>query len=346
VLWGDDRAEAAAVRTFGNGGQSRKFLMVKALITVLAVLCLVPSLPALGWHAVPTWSALLAGVAVTLVLGNPWASRTKGLTPQLLSLSVMGLGAAMNLRTVAVVGLQGLGYTLVGISATLALGALLGGFLHVRRATGTLVSVGTAICGGSAIAAAAPVIGADAEETSAALGIVFLLNATALLLFPAIGHHFYLTQHAFGLWAALAIHDTSSVVGAAATYGPDALVVATTTKLVRALWIVPVTLALGAWVAHPAVESTGKPTAKRPWFILGFLAAAALVSFVPALQPAGKLVAALAQRLLVLTLFLLGLGLSRAALARVGARPFLMGVALWVLVASGTLAALLLGWIR
>lgn len=320
--------------------------MVKALITVLAVLCLLPSLPVVGWHAVPTWSSLLAGVAVTLLFGNPWASRTKGLTPQLLSTSVMGLGAAMNLRTVALVGLQGLGYTLVGISATLGVGALLGGFLRVRRATGTLVSVGTAICGGSAIAAAAPVIGADAEETSAALGIVFLLNATALLLFPAIGHHFSLTQHAFGLWAALAIHDTSSVVGAAATYGPDALVVATTTKLVRALWIVPVTLALGAWVARPAVESTEKPKAKRPWFILGFLAAAALVSFVPALQPAGKFVAALAQRLLVLTLFLLGLGLSRTALARVGARPFLMGVVLWVLVASGTLAALLLGWIR
>jgi uncharacterized integral membrane protein (TIGR00698 family) len=320
--------------------------MVKALITAFAALCLVPTLPAVGWHAVPTWAALLAGVAVTLVLGNPWASTTKQLTPQLLALSVMGLGAAMNLRTVAVVGLQGFGYTLVGITGTLGLGALLGRLLNVGRATGTLVSVGTAICGGSAIAAAAPVIGADAEETSAALGIVFLLNATALLLFPLIGHQLGLTQHAFGLWAALAIHDTSSVVGAASTYGPDALVVATTTKLVRALWIVPVTLALGAWVARRGTESTAKPKAKRPWFILGFLAAAALVSFVPALQPAGKLLAAAAQRLLVLTLFLLGLGLSRAALARVGARPFLMGVVLWVLVASATLAALLVGWIH
>jgi uncharacterized integral membrane protein (TIGR00698 family) len=324
----------------------RKSLMVKPLIALLAVLCLVPDLPPLGWHALPTWGALLAGVAVTLVLGNPWTARTKSLTPQLLAVSVMGLGAAMNLRTVAVVGLQGFGYTLVGIGATLAMGALLGRVLAVRRATGTLVSVGTAICGGSAIAAAAPVIGADDEETSAALGIVFLLNATALLLFPAIGHHFGLTQHAFGLWAALAIHDTSSVVGAAATYGPEALVVATTTKLVRALWIVPVTLGLGALVARPAAGSTGRPKAKRPWFILGFLAAAALVSFLPALQPAGKLVASLAQRLLVLTLFLLGLGLSRAALARVGARPFFMGFVLWLLVASGTLGALLLGWIR
>jgi uncharacterized integral membrane protein (TIGR00698 family) len=320
--------------------------MVKALITLLAVACLLPELPTLGWHAVPTWGALLAGLAVTLVFGNPWASRTKTLTPRLLALSVMGLGAAMNLRTVAVVGLQGFGYTVVGISATLLLGVLLGRALVVRRATGTLVSVGTAICGGSAIAAAAPVIGADAEETSAALGIVFFLNATALLLFPFIGHHYGLSQHAFGLWAALAIHDTSSVVGAAATYGPEALVVATTTKLVRALWIVPVTLGLGALVARSTTQAAEAPRAKRPWFILGFLAAAALVSFVPTLQPAGKLVASLAQRLLVLTLFLLGLGLSRAALARVGARPFLMGIVLWVVVASATLGALLLGWIR
>ena len=320
--------------------------MVKALITLLAALCLLPSLPAVGWSALPTWGALLAGVAVTLVLGNPWASTTKRLTPQLLAVSVVGLGAAMNLHTVAVLGLQGFGYTLVGITATLALGALLGRVFSVRRATGTLVSVGTAICGGSAIAAAAPVIGADAEETSAALGIVFLLNATALLLFPFIGHHLALTQHAFGLWAALAVHDTSSVVGAAAAYGPDAVTVATTTKLVRALWIVPVTLGLGALVARSTTQAADAPKAKRPWFILGFLGAAALVSFVPALQPAGKFVASLAQRLLVLTLFLLGLGLSRAALVRVGARPFLMGVVLWVVVASATLGALLLGWIH
>jgi uncharacterized integral membrane protein (TIGR00698 family) len=321
-------------------------LMAKPLILLLALACVLPNLPALGWHAIPTWAALLAGVAVTLALGNPFASRTKRLTPQLLALSVMGLGATMNLRTVAVVGLEGFGYTLVGITATLSLGTLLGRVLSVRWATSTLVSVGTAICGGSAIAAAAPVIGADDEETSAALGIVFLLNATALVLFPSIGHYLGLSQHAFGLWAALAIHDTSSVVGAAATYGPEALMVATTTKLVRALWIVPVTLGLGALVARTASSATEKPTAKRPWFILGFLAAAALVSFVPGLAPGGRLVAALAQRLLVLTLFLLGLGLSRAAVARVGGRPFFMGVALWLLVASATLGALLLGWIR
>ena len=320
-------------------------MTAKVLIGLIAALCLLPDVPGLGWRALPTWGALLLGVAVTLVLGNPWAARTKGWTPRLLSTSVVGLGAAMNLRTVLVVGLQGFGYTLVGIAGTLAAAAALQRWFAVRRATGILVGVGTAICGGSAIAAAAPVIGADDEDTSAALGIVFLLNATALLAFPAIGHRLQLSQHAFGLWAALAIHDTSSVVGAAASYGPEALLVATTTKLVRALWIVPVTLALGAVVARQRKTAAGKPKAKRPWFILGFLAMAALVTFVPALQPAGKTVALISQRALVLTLFLLGLGLSRAAVTRVGARPFVMGLGLWILVGSATLGALLLGWI-
>jgi uncharacterized membrane protein YadS len=183
--------------------------MARIVIPVLAFLCLVPNIPGLRWHAIPTWAALLAGVAVALTLHNPWASRTKPLTPQLLAASVIGLGAAMDLRTVAVVGLQGFGYTFAGITCTLALGALIGRVLSVRRATGMLVAVGTAICGGSAIAAAAPVIGADEDDTSAALGIVFLLNGTALLLFPPVGHALGMSQHAFGLWAALAIHDTS-----------------------------------------------------------------------------------------------------------------------------------------
>ncbi|HTP52889.1 MAG TPA: putative sulfate exporter family transporter, partial [Anaeromyxobacteraceae bacterium] len=249
--------------------------MARVLVPLVAALCLIPDAPVLGWRAIPTWGALLAGVAVALTFRNPWPARTKALTPRLLAVSVVGLGAAMNLRTVAIAGLQGFGYTLAGIACTLALGAAITRLLAVRRETGILVSVGTAICGGSAIAAAAPVIGAGDDETSASLGIVFLLNALALLVFPPVGHLLGLSQHAFGLWAALAIHDTSSVVGASATYGREALEIATTTKLARALWIVPVTLLLGAIIARERHAQAVKPRAKRPWFILGFLAAAA-----------------------------------------------------------------------
>ena len=320
--------------------------MVTYLIPLLAVLCLLPDLPFLHWHAWPAWLGLMVGVAVALTLGNPHTGRTRPLVSRLLAWSVMGLGAAMNLKIVALVGLQGLGYTMVGITLALALGAWLGHRLQVPRNTAILVSVGTAICGGSAIAAAAPVLHAEEEETSVALATVFLLNAAALLLFPIIGHALQLEERAFGLWAALAIHDTSSVVGAASGYGKEALVVATTTKLARALWIVPLTLTLGTWVARREQREASHAKAKRPWFILGFLVAAALVTFFPVLKPAGAIVAKIAVRVLVLTLFLLGLGLNRASIAKVGARPFLQGSLLWLLVGSGTLGAILLGWIH
>lgn len=320
--------------------------MATPLILLLSLLCLLPDISALPWHAWPAWVGLLAGVGVALTCGNPHVERTRKLTPQLLAGSVIGLGAAMNLRTVAVVGLQGFGYTIVGIALTLLLGYFLGRWLKVGRNTSILVSVGTAICGGSAIAAAAPVLRADDEEASLSLATVFLLNAAALLVFPAIGHALRLDERAFGLWAALAIHDTSSVVGASAAYGNEALVVATTTKLARALWIVPLTLILGFWISRREGPAGVGAKAKRPWFILGFLAAAALVTFLPALEPAGRWVAELAKRSLVLTLFLLGLGLSRASLRTVGARPLVQGLLLWILAGGLSLAAVRVGWVR
>lgn len=320
--------------------------MPSALIVLLALLCLLPDVPALRWHAWPAWAGLISGVGVALTLGNPHVPRTRKLTPKLLAWSVVGLGAGMNLKMVAVVGMQGFVYTLAGIAVTLALGLLLGRGLAVRRNTSVLVCVGTAICGGSAIAAAAPVLRADEDDTSLALATVFLLNASALLVFPAIGHALHLSQRAFGLWAALAIHDTSSVVGAASMYGSEALLIATTTKLARALWIVPLTLGLGFWISRREHHEAGPGKAKRPWFILGFLAAAALFTFLPALKSTGLVVAALAKRTLVVTLFLLGLGLTRESLAKVGARPFLQGALLWMLVGGGTLGAILAGWIR
>ena len=322
------------------------------IIPLLGLLCLLPGgrdLPGLvlPWPSVPSWAALMGGILLALSLGNPYARRGKALTPRLLTLSVIGLGAAMDLKVVAQVGLQGLVYTLAGISVAMGLGLALGRLLGVNRVAATLISVGTAICGGSAIAAAAPVLGAEEEDMSLALGTVFLLNASALLLFPAIGHGLHLGQREFGLWAALAIHDTSSVVGASSGYGAEALLVATTTKLGRALWIVPLTLALGAGVRRQRwFDDQPKVAVKFPWFILGFLLLAALVTFLPLLQPPGRWVAALARRSLVLTLFLLGCGISREALRKVGLRPFLQGLLLWLSLGAGTLAAIQAGWIR
>ncbi len=290
-------------------------------------------------------AALLLGAAIGLSLGNPWAKRTPGLAHRLLSASVVALGAGMNLRVVARVGLSGLGYTAAGISIALLLGNLLGRRLGVARDTSLLLSVGTAICGGSAIAAVAPVIGAKARDVSAAIVVVFLLNAVALFAFPAIGHALHLGQHPFGLWAALAIHDTSSVVGAAASYGREALDVATAAKLARALWIVPVTLAVSA-LRTRREPSVGQAKTKRPWFIAAFVLAAAIVTYVPALQPAGHLVASGAQRALAVTLFLVGLGLSRDGLRELGVRAFVQALTLWVVLASASLAAIELGVIR
>ena len=183
----------------------------------------------------PPWAALLAGTALALTLGNPCASAASRTSRWMLQLAVVGLGAGVNLGIVARVGFQGLGYTLAGLVVTFVLGALLARFLGVGAKVAALVCAGTGICGGSAIAAAAPAIGAEPEETSAALAVVFLLNGVALLVFPPLGSLLGLAAQPFGLWCALAIHDTSSVTGAALTHGREALLVATTVKLARAL---------------------------------------------------------------------------------------------------------------
>ncbi|HEY2514288.1 MAG TPA: putative sulfate exporter family transporter [Polyangiaceae bacterium] len=292
--------------------------------------------------------ALLLGIALALTLGNPWPGHTRALASKALTWSVVGLGAGMDLAVVGRVGIHGFGYTALGIGSALAFGALFGRRLGVARDVSLLITVGTAICGGSAIAAVAPAIRAKDQDVSMALVTVFVLNAIALFVFPTIGHALHLGQDPFGLWCALAIHDTSSVVGAAAQYGARALEVATAAKLARALWIVPVTFAVAAvrTKGHEGEEdgaATGK--VKRPWFIAGFLAVAAIVTFVPWLRGAGHVVAAAAHRLLAVTLFLMGLGLSRPALRSLGVRPLLQGVLLWLVLGSGTLGAIVMGWI-
>lgn len=301
------------------------------LLPAAALLCCFPFMS--------TGLGLLLGLTLALTVGNPYLEKTRKLTPKLLALSVVGLGAGMDLRVVARVGAHGVLYTVAGISLALALGALLTRLLGVGLVVGTLISVGTAICGGSAIAAVVPVLRAKDHEASVALATVFLLNAVALFIFPPIGHALSLSDSQFGLWAALAIHDTSSVVGAAVAWGGQAVQIATTVKLARALWIVPLTLGIAWWHARRSGDvAQGK--AKRPWFIAGFLLAAALVTYVPGLQHAGHAVAAVAKQALVVTLFLIGANLTRAALAAVGVRPLLLGVLLWVLMASLSVAAI------
>ncbi|MFS4458041.1 YeiH family protein [Bdellovibrio sp. HCB2-146] len=313
--------------------------IAKVLFPAVALLCLTP-------YFSSAW-ALFSGVVLAVTLGNPYAEFTKKSTHKLLSWSVIGLGAGMNLLVVAQVGVQGIGYTILGIASTLILGTVVGRLLKVQENTSLLITVGTAICGGSAIAAVSPVIKAKHHEVSVALGTVFLLNATALFLFPWLGHHFQLTEAQFGLWSALAIHDTSSVVGSTLQFGPHALEVGTTVKLARALWIVPVSFGIGIlWARKNKSQDAGAAgKAKKPWFILGFLAMAALVTWVPLLKTPGHYIDLIAKKTLVLTLFFIGANLTRETIRSVGVKPFLQGVLLWILAASGTLGAILLGWI-
>ena len=302
------------------------------------------------WPQVSGGMALFLGVLFGLMVGNPYVHATRQWTHRLLAISVVGLGAGMDLGVIGRIGLEGVGYTLVGISLTLILGIALTRWLRVLGHAGALITVGTAICGGSAIAAVAPVLKAKHHEVTVALATVFLLNAVALFIFPPIGHIFNLNQHQFGLWSALAIHDTSSVVGATMQFGPESVEIGTTVKLARALWIVPLVLALGAWQTRSESQQGVEPTQDRaktkyPVFILGFIAAAALVTYVPALQPVGHWVEVAARRVLVLTLFLIGSNLSRETMRHVGLRPLVLGLVLWLSAASATLAAILGGLI-
>jgi uncharacterized integral membrane protein (TIGR00698 family) len=295
---------------------------------------------------VPSAIALFAGIAVALVLGNPLADQSRNLAQTLLKISVVGLGAGMNLGAIWRLGVHDFGYTVISIGATLGFGLLLGRWARLHRDVALLVAAGTAICGGSAIAAIAGVIRARHSDVTVSLTAVFVLNAVALVIFPPIGHALGFSDHQFGLWAALAIHDTSSVVGAAIAYGHESVAVATTVKLVRALWIVPVALGVGLWWPRTDPVQKGRGRLPVPAFILGFIATAALFTYCAPLLPLGAHVTAMARRLFAVTLFLIGCGFSRQALVQVGLRPLLVGVVLWACVAATTAGALLANWIQ
>lgn len=312
---------------------------------ILFVALAVAVVLARGWVSPPI--ALLLGVAFGLVFAHPYAAQSRTASKWLLQASVVALGFAMDLHQVLRAGASGFLYTFVGIVFVLGAGWLLARMLHVPERSGYLISVGTAICGGSAIAAVAPVVKASDEEISVSIGTVFLLNAVGLLVFPPLGHYLQLSEAQFGLWAALAIHDTSSVVGAGAKYGAAALAIATTVKLARALWIVPLTLGTAAIHRRSKVAEEGDPEAGIlwPWFILLFLLAAIMNSYLPQGRTIYAGLASAGKIGLTLTLFLIGSGMSRESLRRVGVRPLLMGVVLWVLVAGVSLWAIRAGWI-
>jgi uncharacterized integral membrane protein (TIGR00698 family) len=291
--------------------------------------------------------ALLSGLVLALAFGNPYSLYVKQWTHRLLATSVVCLGAGMNLAVIGQVGLHGIGYTVLEIAIVLLLGGLLGRLLNTEKDTSLLITVGTAICGGSAIAAVSSVIRAKHHEVSVALGTIFILNAFALVTFPWLGHRLQLDQNQFGLWSALAIHDTSSVVGATLQYGIQACEVGTTVKLSRALWIIPVAALIG-WIRSRKKTSTAAEQApiKRPWFILGFLIAAAIVTWIPSWAPFGQQVEAFGKKLMVLTLFLIGSSLTRETVRSVGIKPFIQGIVLWFVMACGTLTTIYYGIIH
>jgi uncharacterized integral membrane protein (TIGR00698 family) len=304
----------------------------------------------LAAFALTPWSSpglsLLLGILFAVSIGNPYPKQSKLASKYSLQAAVVGLGFGLDFTTVLRVGAHGFFITLITISATLAVGMLIGRLLHVERKAAMLIAVGTAICGGSAIAAVGPVIKANDEEMSVSLGTVFILNAIALFLFPMIGHTLGMTEDAFGLWAALAIHDTSSVVGAAASYGKHALEIGTTIKLTRALWIIPVAFVFAYLEArfdrrHRIDENLSKPQVQIPWFIGLFVLASVIRSIVPGGSDIYSVIGIVAKALLSLTLFLIGAGLSRSAIKKVGARPLIAGVSLWILVAVTTVGVIL-----
>ena len=282
--------------------------------------------------------ALALGLVFGLTLPHPYGREAKKSSKYLLQASVVGLGFGMNLHQVVQAGRSGFVYTLLGISFALVVGMGLGALLNVQRVPAFLISTGTAICGGSAIAAVGPITQASDEEMAIALGTVFVLNSVALLIFPAIGAALKLSQSQFGLWAALAIHDTSSVVGAAAKYGAVALAIATTVKLARALWIVPLSVAT-------AMVRRAKAKIQWPWFIGLFCLAAVCNTYLPAGAHEYSLAVKIAKIGLTATLFLIGSGISVATVKQVGPRPLLQGIILWLLVSVGSLWLIRIGWI-
>jgi len=279
--------------------------------------------------------ALLLGFVIGFFIGHPYLKYNSVTAKYLLQFSVIGLGFGMNLKEAIQVGKEGLLFTVISIFITLIVGLFLGKILKINKSTSTLISGGTAICGGSAIAALAPIIKAKNEDISVAMACVFILNAVALFVFPLVGNLLEMSQNQFGLWTAIAIHDTSSVVGAAQKYGEEALNIATTIKLERALWVIPISVLFSVF---------NKNSAKKiaiPYFIFGFIGAIFLVYYFPQIKPFDQIMVVTAKKMLNATLFLIASGINIVAIKKVGTKPLLQGVLLWIFISVGSLLVIL-----
>ena len=303
-----------------------KSITTREVIFVLAVvLCLSP--------LISPPIALLMGLIIAQFIGHPYLHLNHKATHILLQVSVVGLGFGMNVTSALKAGKEGILFTIVSIIGTLVIGFFMGKFLKIEKKTSYLISAGTAICGGSAIAAISPVIKAEEKQISVALGTIFILNSAALFLFPFIGHQLNLSQSQFGMWCAIAIHDTSSVVGAASKYGPQALEIATTVKLARALWIIPVAF------LSTFIFKNKNSKIKIPYFIGLFVLAMIANTYIPFVQQYNHYLTNIAKAGLTLTLFLIGCGLNRKTISSVGFKPLIQGVILWVIIATAALWA-------
>ena len=311
-----------------------------ALLSIITLCLLCDYVPALrflaAWVTPPV--VLFIGLVFTLFCGQACPTFNKNVSKKLLQYSVIGLGFGMNLQASLASGKEGMLFTIISVIGTLLIGMFIGcKVLKLNRNTSYLISSGTAICGGSAIAAVGPIIKAKDTDMSMALATVFILNAIGLFLFPILGHWLGLSQQEFGTWAAIAIHDTSSVVGAGAAYGEEALQVATTIKLTRALWIIPLAL-----VTSVIFRSDGKKIS-IPWFILFFIVAMLINTYLLADFPQiGKFIAGIARKGLIITMFFIGASLSVDVIKSVGIRPLLQGVLLWIIISAASLAYILL----
>ena len=311
---------------------------ILSVLSICLFLGYVPGLEAFSsWVTPPV--ALFVGLAFALLCGQAYPKFNKKVSKKLLQYSVVGLGFGMNLHASLASGKEGMLFTIISVMGTMILGMFIGRkLLKVNRDTSYLISSGTAICGGSAIAAVGPVIKAKDSDMSVALATIFVLNAIALFIFPVFGNWLGLTQQEFGTWAAIAIHDTSSVVGAGAAYGEEALQVATTIKLTRALWIIPLALATSV------IFKNGGKKINIPWFILWFVVAILINTYLlDSVPEVGKAISGLARKGLIVTMFFIGASLSTDVLKAVGVKPLLQGVLLWVVISVGSLAYILWG---